>query len=674
MPLRALPNLSLSQSAMSILEAAEAEGRLTLAGSLEELVAASAPEGELDPAGYFTVGYDVEGKGFVPEVRVCRVKNGIAANYLEPYMRRRDPDCMVIGDQRETDKPRYADRFDQPFSDLRGETFEWLKTQPLACFFFEAGLEGKPIRAVAICPKNAAFFAFGLAMLQGIVPLEDVRAAGDSYHHQAILYIAPPFRHTHFDGKQVVVHNRRFDDVGSDGKETTLHELFSYNLYPGPSAKKGVYGMLLTAGERDEQPWTTAHCSTVQVITPYDNVTTIMHEGASGGGKSEMLEQMHREPDGRLKLATNLQNGDQRYLTIPHACELYPVTDDMALCHPDLRRDGDGDGKLTLVDAEQAWFIRVNHITRYGTDPHLESLTTHPPGPVLYLNIDAVPDSTALIWEHIHDEPGKPCPNPRVVMPRAYYPNIVNEPVTVDVRSFGVRCPPCTSEHPTYGILGLFHVLPPALAWLWRLVAPRGHGNPSIVDSQGMQSEGVGSYWPFATGRRVDQANILLDQVLASGKTMFVLVPNQHIGCWNVGFAPQWTVREYLARRGSANFREGELVEARCPLLGWHRRSMQVEGQNIGAFFFDVSTQPEVGEHAYDQGASVLQQFFREQLANFDSPQLTQQGRVIIEACLDGARPSDYEAFTAGSGARSSRGGIPAAEDKARRELEGARA
>ncbi len=40
----------------------------------------------------------------------------------------------------------------------------------------------------------------------------------------------------------------------------------------------------------------------------------------------------------------------------------------------------------------------------------------------------------------------------------------------------------CTRGRPTYGILGLFHLLPPALAWLWRLVSPRGHANPSIVD------------------------------------------------------------------------------------------------------------------------------------------------------------------------------------------------
>ena len=38
------------------------------------------------------------GKGRVVEAVACRVKNGISANYLEPYMRRRDPDCMVIAD------------------------------------------------------------------------------------------------------------------------------------------------------------------------------------------------------------------------------------------------------------------------------------------------------------------------------------------------------------------------------------------------------------------------------------------------------------------------------------------------------------------------------------------------------------------------------------------------
>ena len=206
------------------------------------------------------------------------------------------------------------------------------------------------------------------------------------------------------------MHNRR------DG----LHELFSYNLYPGPSAKKGVYGMLLNFGE--QQAWTTAHCSTVKVVTPYDNEVTIMHEGASGGGKSEMLEQMHREPDGRLKLGENVVTGERRYISVPRGCELRPVTDDMALCHPDFQNPVARDRKLSLTDAEEAWFLRVNHIDKYGKDPHLEALTIAPDQPLLFLNIDAVPGSTALIWEHTEDEPGKPCPNPRLIFPRSKLP------------------------------------------------------------------------------------------------------------------------------------------------------------------------------------------------------------------------------------------------------------
>ncbi|KAA1259591.1 hypothetical protein LF1_21250 [Rubripirellula obstinata] len=621
-----LPNLSLSRSAELVLSEAKS---VRFFNSAAELVEASVPEDLVDEQGYFTVGYEVDGK-MVPEVKVCRVKNGISANYIEPYMRRRDSECMVIADDRATDKTTYKSRFNEDFEDLRQETFAWLKQQDLACFFFDAGREGKGLPALVICPANAGFFALGLAMLQGIIPMEEIEAKGEKYHHSAIIYIAPPFRHTHFGGKQVVVHNRREE----------LHELYSYNLYPGPSAKKGVYGMLLTLGEK--QDWTTAHCSTVQVVTPYDNTITIMHEGASGGGKSEMLEQMHRQSDGRLLLGTNTTNGEKRHLALPLGCELRPVTDDMALCHPDLQDAASRERKLTVVDAEHAWFLRVNHITKYGTDPHLEGLTIHPDEPLLFLNIDATPGSTALIWDHIEDEPGSPCPNPRLVFPRSKYPGIVNDPVTVDIRSFGVRCPPCTKQLPTYGIMGIFHVLPPSLAWLWRLVAPRGHGNPSIVDTEGMSSEGVGSYWPFATGRRVDQANILLHQVLGTPDTLYVLVPNQHIGCWETGFAPQWIAREYLSRRGSAPFAEGKLTDSRCSLLGQSPKTIQVEGQTIGHWFLHVETQPEVGTEGYDRGAEILTEFFHQQIQTFLDPDLDPKGREIIEACLAGATVDDY--------------------------------
>ena len=380
MPISALPEVTLSDSAMSVLEAAEAAGRLHLAGSVAELVKLATPDeslglGKVGPDGRYVVGYEVPGRGFVPEAEVCQVRNGVAANYVDPYMRRRDPDCMVVGDTSKTDKPTYEERFGEPFDKLRAETLEWLRSQPIAAFFFRSGLPDEPLNALAIAPANAGFFALGLSMLQGIVSLEEVRAAGAEYYHDAVLYVAPPFRHTHFGGKQVVVHNRRFES------DHNLHELFSYNLYPGPSAKKGVYGMLLTLGERHEEPWTTAHCSTVEVVTPYENSTVFMHEGASGGGKSEMLEQMHRESDGTLLLGVNTVTGGVRKLSLPQGCELRPVTDDMALCHPVLRQRTGDPTKLALLDAENAWFLRVNHITEYGTDPHLERMTVTPPGP-----------------------------------------------------------------------------------------------------------------------------------------------------------------------------------------------------------------------------------------------------------------------------------------------------
>jgi hypothetical protein len=305
--------------------------------------------------------------------------------------------------------------------------------------------------------------------------------------------------------------------------------------------------------------------------------------------------------------------------------------------------------KLSVIDAENAWFLRFNHITRYGTDPYWESICCHPPEPIIMLNMDGKPDATCLIWEHIEDDPGKPCPNPRVVMPRRLVPEVVNEPVSVDIRSFGIRTPICTRERPTYGIVGLFHVLPPALAWLWRLVAPRGYQNPSISDTVGMSSEGVGSFWPFATGRKVTQANLLLHQILDTPRTRFVLVPNQHIGSWAVGFMPQWLMRDYLARRGNARFRPDQIVPARCPLLGHAMKSMQMEGTTIPNWFLEVNSQPEVGDDGYDRGAKILYDFFRLQLAEFLEADLEPLGRRIIECCMQEGTVGDYEGLMNGN-------------------------
>jgi len=575
----------------------------------------------------FEVQYEIPGKGLYTEAIVHRVNNGVSANYTDPYLRRRDPETMAIADDKPTDKETFKAKFGYDFKKLKAETFDWLKTQDLAVFFYFAGREGIGVSGMAIAPANAGFFAMGLAMLQVMVPVSDLP---ENMELESIIYVAPTFRHTHFDGKQIVVHNR----------EGNRHEIFSYNLYPGPSAKKGLYGALLTKGEKEG--WITAHCSTVQAVSPYDNVTTFMHEGASGGGKSEMLQHILREANGQVLIGENSVSGERRLINLPLFSSFNPVTDDMALCHPSIQKNN---GKLTVLDAENAWFIRVDSIREYGDDPFLEKITIKPPKPLLFLNIKSNPDSTVLIWDHIEDAPGKPCPNPRVILPREIVPNVIGTPVSVDVRSFGVRTPPSSEENPNYGILGMFHILPPALAWLWRLVSPRGHANPSIVGGTGMGSEGVGSYWPFATGKMVQHANLLLEQILNTPATRYTLVPNQYIGVWKVGFKPQLLMREYLTRRGNAKLRKDQYQAARCPLLGYELNYLTIEGAKIPSRFLQVHKQTEMGIEGYDKGADKLYDFFKTELQQYLVPELNPLGREIIEACLKGASVEEYAAF-----------------------------
>lgn len=598
--------------------------KITFYDTVEEL-ALAAVGGENSNS--FEVKYDIPGKGEFTEAVVHRVTNGVSANYTEAYMRRRDPDTMVVADDFPSDKQQFDDKYGYDFEVLRKETMQWMKEQELAAFFYFAGSEKIGLGGIAIAPANAGFFSMGLSMLQRIIATSELP---DNFSIDSVIYVAPTFRHTHFNGKQVVVHRRT----------ETLHEIYSYNLYPGPSAKKGLYGALLTKGEREG--WITAHCSTVEVISPYDNITTFMHEGASGGGKSEMLQHIVRESNGQVLIGENTINGEKRLISLPLFCSFRPVTDDMALCHPSVQRDN---GKLAVLDAENSWFIRVDGITDYGDDPFLEKITIKPRKPLLFLNIQSHPDGTVLVWDHIEDQPGKRCPNPRVVLPRDIVPGIVNRPVSVDVRSFGVRTPPCSRENPNYGILGLFHILPPALAWLWRLVSPRGHANPSIVGGDGMESEGVGSYWPFAAGKMVTHANLLLEQIIQTPRTKYTLVPNQYIGVWKVGFKPQLMMREYLTRRGNAKLRSDQYTPARCSLLGYELNYLTIEGAKIPSRFLQVHRQTEVGTDGYDAGAKILYDFFIRELQKYLTPELSATGRKIIEACMAGASIEEYNAI-----------------------------
>ncbi len=155
--------------------------------------------------------------------------------------------------------------------------------------------------------------------------------------------------------------------------------------------------------------------------------------------------------------------------------------------------------------------------------------------------------------------------------------------------------------------------------------------------------EGVGSYWPFATGRIVDHANLLLRQIVSTPKVRYTLIPNQHVGAWETSFMPQWISREYLARRGAASFRPYQLTPARCPLLGYAFNTMQVEGVLIPQWLLQINMQPEVGTDGYDKGAKILQDFFERELRKFLHPDLNPLGGKIITCCLDGGVLQDFD-------------------------------
>ncbi len=592
--------------------------------SIDELFNLSLGEHNYDS---FDVQYDIQNFGIVKEASVVKCKNGISVNFCESYMRRRDPDALLIGDNLPTDKQLYKSKYGVDFQQTKQETFNWLNTQEkliIVPFLSGNNSNGLGYDSIAVAPVNSAFFVCALAELQGFIPCDEIP---DTFNPKAVLYVAPPFRHTHFNGKQVVVHNR----------SENLHEIFAYNLYPGPSAKKGVYAVLSSVGEKENS--VTLHASSVKVCYNKNETITFMHEGASGAGKSEMLEYLESERDGKFLLGKNTITNESVYMYNSNYIQLFPATDDMAFSHPKLQN---GSKKLVISDAENSWFVRVNEIHKYGTQPVLESHTINTKKPLIFFNIDAAPNSTALIWEHIRDEDGTPCSNPRVVLDRNIFENTINENLEIDIRSFGFRQPQCSKNSPEYGVVGMLHILPPALAWLWRLVSPRGFNNPSITGSSSMASEGVGSYWPFMTGKMVTQANLLLEQILNTPETKYILVPNQNIGVYEVGFNSQQCVRDSFIQNIELYNNSDNLLTSRCSLLGYVPKNIYIDGNKVPKELLFVYEQKEVGNAAYDIGSKKLIAFFKEEISKYLTDDLHPLGRKIIELCLNDADVDDY--------------------------------
>jgi hypothetical protein len=180
-----------------------------------------------------------------------------------------------------------------------------------------------------------------------------------------------------------------------------LHELFSYNLYPGPSAKKGIYGVLLNLGER--RGWVTA---LLDRAGRHALRQRRHHHARRRQRRRQERDARARPPraDGRCCRAQS-RHRRRAHLTLPRTCELRPVTDDMALCHPSLQKGRTascGSSTPKTPGSSASTTSPLRHRSAPG------ALTDHPPEPLLFLNIDACPGSRALIWEHIEDAPASP--------------------------------------------------------------------------------------------------------------------------------------------------------------------------------------------------------------------------------------------------------------------------
>ncbi len=198
----------------------------------------------------YDVVFDVPGKGAVKEADVTRCKNGASVNFVEDYMRRREPDCMRIADDKPTDKKRFADVYGYPFSDLRKETMEWFKTQELILMPFNSGGNIYGYGSMLGGPKQCAFFAFALAHLQGFVNAEEC----EGYKPRAIVYVAPPS----------ATPTSRESRWWCTTARTTCHEFSPTTSIPARPPRRAYTRVLLDIGEREG--WVTAHPPAPPVI------------------------------------------------------------------------------------------------------------------------------------------------------------------------------------------------------------------------------------------------------------------------------------------------------------------------------------------------------------------------------------------------------------------------
>ena len=130
-----------------------------------------------------------------------------------------------------------------------------------------------------------------------------------------------------------------------------------------------------------------------------------------------------------------------------------------------------------------------------------------------------------------------------------------------------------------------------------------------------------------------------------SPNTTNVLIPNQHIGAYHVGFMGEWLSREYLCPPPWHGAREASGARAlRAVRLRARRDEARrpVRPSDLPAPRDAV----QAGTEGYDAGAKILADFHREQVAQFVCDDLDPLGKEIIDCCLHDGTLDDYLALT----------------------------
>ncbi|MDD2941971.1 MAG: DUF4914 family protein [bacterium] len=610
-----------------------AELSLGLPAEYADLIPAGDEELYLAPGSgeRFEIKYRVGSEIFTEKV-VTLHPNGILGNPTEAKMRRRQAGAMQIMDMMETDKSRMQKKYKHHPEKIKKEAYEWLSQQILVVFPFQIGPRVIDQAGVCIAPLNAAYAAFGGARLQEML---DVDTFGD-FESSMFIYLVPPFRHTKFGGDQVVGHDRN-----------APYSMFAFNLYPGPGFKKGIFGYLLHYAEK--HGFEILHAAATRVKDHSSGSETVfVHQGPSGGGKSESTMKPITGPDDRLVYGRSMFSDDEYSLIFPSVMEFKPIGDDMLVAHPSFQN---GDGGYYVADGEYGWFIRTDSILGYGDDPLTERICLRERkenGPLFFLNYDAHPGFEVLPWKPFKEESG-PCSNPRVVIPRSEIPGIVNGQQKVRILSWGLRQPPCSRDKPSFGVFGLGHLMLPAQMILHQLVALRGYANPSIEkegssEAAALVPELASSSYPFSPGTLVEAANMTGRIVTKARNARLVVLPNQHSGSYETDFGGLWVMRHWLCQKanGALNLEE-HIRPARHPLLGYTFRNVRIRDHQVPEHLLRINRQSDVGDDGYDNGAAILSNAYKDILKDYLKPGLDKHIRHVIEACLGDASHEEYK-------------------------------